>query len=93
MHAPEQGGADPESGRACEGPCRATQLQIVGFVLVERNRERAPVQSPGEEELWATETAEHDPALARALARRADPEKLFAVSVKALVESLLAHGN
>ncbi|MGW2559596.1 TetR/AcrR family transcriptional regulator [Streptomyces sp. NPDC001514] len=72
---------------------RAVQFQIVGFVLVERNRERAPVQSPGEEELWDTETAEHDPALARALARPADPEKLFSVSVKALVESLLAHGN
>lgn len=73
---------------------RAVQFQIVGFVLVERNRERAPVQSPGEMELWGTQTgaesAEHDPALARALARPANPEKLFAASVKALVETLLA---
>ncbi|MGW1882039.1 TetR/AcrR family transcriptional regulator [Streptomyces sp. NPDC001970] len=85
--------------RAAEA-VRAVQVQIVGFVLVERNRERAPVQSPGEEELWGTgngstedDPAEQDPALARALARPADPERLFAVSVRALVESLLSQGN
>ncbi|MGW7365613.1 hypothetical protein ACWGI8_19765 [Streptomyces sp. NPDC054841] len=48
------------------------------------------MQSPGEEELWGTESAEDDPVLARALARPTDPEKLFATSVKALVEALLA---
>ncbi|MFC5800687.1 TetR/AcrR family transcriptional regulator [Streptomyces formicae] len=73
---------------------RAVQFQIVGFVLIERNRERAPVQSPGEQELWGGHTAgdpaEEDVALARALARPADPEKLFALSVEALVKSLLA---
>ncbi|MER6998365.1 TetR family transcriptional regulator [Streptomyces sp. NPDC000410] len=78
--------------RAAEA-VRAVQFQIVGFVLVERNRERAPVQSPGEDELWGTETAEHDPDLARALARPADPERLFTRSVRALVESLLSPGN
>ncbi|WP_351225180.1 TetR family transcriptional regulator [Streptomyces sp. NPDC002133] len=83
--------------RAAEA-VRAVQVQIVGFVLVERNRERAPVQSPGEEELWGSasaedDPAEQDPALARALARPADPERLFAVSVRALVESLLSQGN
>ncbi|WP_406001631.1 TetR/AcrR family transcriptional regulator [Streptomyces sp. NBC_00829] len=68
---------------------RAVQFQVVGFVLVERNRERSPVQSPGERDLWDAGTAEHDPALARALARPANPEKLFASSVRALVRALL----
>jgi TetR/AcrR family transcriptional regulator, tetracycline repressor protein len=68
---------------------RAVQFQVVGFVLVERNRERSPVQSPGEGELWDARTAEHDPALARALARPADPERLFTSSVRTLVSALL----
>ncbi|MFE9254423.1 TetR/AcrR family transcriptional regulator [Streptomyces sp. NPDC006879] len=71
---------------------RAVQFQIVGFVLVERNRERAPIQSPAEGELW--DTGDHDPAedpaLVRALARPPDPERLFTLSVRALVRSLLA---
>ncbi|WP_030203169.1 TetR/AcrR family transcriptional regulator [Streptomyces sp. NRRL S-87] len=73
---------------------RAVQFQVVGFVLVERNRERSPVQSPGEGELWdPAETGAAvpgDPALRRALARPADPERLFLVSVKALAQALLA---
>ncbi|MBT2395072.1 TetR/AcrR family transcriptional regulator [Streptomyces sp. ISL-100] len=74
--------------RAAEA-VRAVQFQVVGFLLVERNRERAPVQSPGEGDLWSPVTAEHDPALARALARPADPEKLFTTSVRALASALL----
>ncbi|GAA1368192.1 TetR/AcrR family transcriptional regulator [Streptomyces beijiangensis] len=74
--------------RAAEA-VRAVQFQVVGYVLLERNRDRAPVQSPGESDLWTAPVAEHDPALARALARPADPERLFAVSMRALVESLL----
>ncbi|MDG4858680.1 TetR family transcriptional regulator [Streptomyces sp. T-3] len=69
---------------------RAVLFQVVGFVLVERNRERAPVQRPGEEELWDVQTAEHDPALARALATPPQPDKLFTASVRALVDGLLA---
>ncbi|MFC8667207.1 MULTISPECIES: TetR/AcrR family transcriptional regulator [Streptomyces] len=69
---------------------RAVQFQVVGHVLVERNRERAPAQHPGEEELWGARTAEEDPALARTLARAIDTEKLFTLSVKALVAGLLA---
>ncbi|MEU9209580.1 TetR family transcriptional regulator [Streptomyces sp. NPDC048415] len=69
---------------------RAVQFQVVGFVLVERNRERAPAQRPAEEELWGAEAAADDPALARALAGPVDQERLFATSVRALVESLLA---
>ncbi|MGW0389718.1 TetR/AcrR family transcriptional regulator [Streptomyces sp. NPDC003042] len=72
---------------------RAIQFQIVGFLLVERNRERSPAQSPGEGELWDPSTAPHDPALARALARPPDAERLFLLSVRALVASLLAVGG
>lgn len=72
---------------------RAVQFQVVGYVLVERNRERAPVQSPGEQELWDAESAERDQALARALARPVDPERLFTASVRALVEGLLGAGR
>ncbi|MGW4052893.1 TetR/AcrR family transcriptional regulator [Streptomyces sp. NPDC004779] len=69
---------------------RAVAFQVVGYVLVERNRERAPVQSPAEEELWDAGAADADPALARALAAPVEPERLFATSVRALVEGLLA---
>ena len=75
---------------------RAVQFQVVGHVLVERNRERSPVQRPGEEELWtekAADAAEDDRALARALAAPVDPERLFTTSVRALVKSLLSAGT
>ncbi|MCX4535912.1 TetR family transcriptional regulator [Streptomyces sp. NBC_00841] len=72
---------------------RAVQFQTVGFLLVERNRERSPVQCPGEGDLWGVATAEHDPALARALARPADQDRLFTASVRALVNGLLAVGG
>ncbi|MCX3059757.1 TetR/AcrR family transcriptional regulator [Streptomyces beihaiensis] len=72
---------------------RAVQFQVVGHVLVERNRERAPAQSPAEEELWDTPTAEDDRALARALAAPVDTERLFVTSVRALVKSLLETGS
>ncbi|GGY56978.1 TetR/AcrR family transcriptional regulator [Streptomyces omiyaensis] len=68
---------------------RAVAFQVVGYVLVERNRERAPAQSPAEEELWDAETADADPPLARALAAPVETDRLFAVSVRALVEGLL----
>ncbi|MBM7170983.1 helix-turn-helix transcriptional regulator [Streptomyces sp. G44] len=71
---------------------RAVQVLVVGHVLVERNRERAPAQHPGEDELWTARTAERDAALARALAGPLDPEALFTTSVKALVTGLLGPG-
>ncbi|QHC21835.1 TetR/AcrR family transcriptional regulator [Streptomyces sp. GS7] len=74
--------------RAAEA-VRAVQFQVVGFVLVERNRERSPAQHPSEGELWDAPTAGHDPALARALAAPADAGHLFRVSLEALVASLL----
>ncbi|MFD7980419.1 TetR/AcrR family transcriptional regulator [Streptomyces sp. NPDC059071] len=77
---------------------RAVQFQVVGHVLVERNRERSPAQSPAETELWAAETAAStdgpdDPALARALAAPVDTERLFPVAVRALVTGLLRSGT
>ncbi|GGP83347.1 TetR/AcrR family transcriptional regulator [Streptomyces melanogenes] len=77
-------------GTAAARVVRAVQFQVVGHVLVERYRERAPAQRPGEDELWHTAPAEDDPVLARALARPPDPERLFAASVRALVDGLLA---
>ncbi|WP_420032940.1 TetR/AcrR family transcriptional regulator [Streptomyces sp. cg28] len=79
-------------GAAAAEAVRAVLFQVVGHVLVERNRERAPVQRPGEEELWAgakAVAAEDDRALARALAAPVDSERLFETSVRALVKSLL----
>lgn len=82
-------------GRRAAELVRAVQFQVVGHVLVERNRERAPAQSPAETELWTddaatTEAAEADPGLARALAAPVDTEALFATAVRALVAGLLA---
>ncbi|MEU8528844.1 MULTISPECIES: TetR/AcrR family transcriptional regulator [Streptomyces] len=76
-------------GARAAGVVRAIQFHVVGHVLVERNRERSPAQSPAEEDLWAVETADRDPALARALARPVDTERLFATTVRALVTGLL----
>ncbi|WP_406860134.1 TetR family transcriptional regulator [Streptomyces sp. HUAS MG47] len=72
---------------------RAVQFHVVGQVLVERNRERAPAQSPAEQDLWAGEAAGEDPALARALARPVDTDRLFTRSVRALVSGLLDAGD
>ncbi|MFE7777498.1 TetR/AcrR family transcriptional regulator [Streptomyces sp. NPDC057445] len=88
----EMHSAGLRGARAAEA-VRAVQFQIVGFVLVERNRDRAPEQSPRGEKLWSTGTAERDTGLARALGRPANPEKLFVVSVRALVDSLLSRGT
>ncbi|MFJ9677657.1 TetR/AcrR family transcriptional regulator [Streptomyces sp. NPDC101194] len=77
-------------GARAAAAVRAVQFHTVGFLLVERNRERSPVQSPGEGDLWTAAASKDDPALARALARPADPDRLFADSVRALVAGLLA---
>ncbi|MFG3255481.1 TetR/AcrR family transcriptional regulator [Streptomyces sp. NPDC048172] len=74
--------------RAAEA-VRAVQFAVIGHLLVERNRERAPVQRPGEPELWSAASAEDDPALARALSRPPDAERVFTASIRALVTGLL----
>ncbi|WP_424214422.1 TetR/AcrR family transcriptional regulator [Streptomyces sp. BI20] len=68
---------------------RAVQFQIVGFVLVERSRERSPAHTAGEGALWEEAQGPEDPALSRALARPARPDRLFALSVRALVTALI----
>ncbi|MEU6122710.1 TetR family transcriptional regulator [Streptomyces sp. NPDC047123] len=78
--------------RAAEA-VRIVQLHVVGHVLVERNRARAPAQRPGEEELWTAQAAEQDAPLARALAGPVDPQALFATSVRALVAGLIGPGT
>ncbi|MER8045183.1 TetR family transcriptional regulator [Streptomyces sp. NPDC094032] len=70
----------------------AVQFQVVGHVLVERNRERSPAQTPADPEPWPptpdTPTTE-DPALTHALAAPVDTERLFTTAVRALVAGLL----
>jgi AcrR family transcriptional regulator len=68
---------------------RAVEFHVIGFVLVERNRERAPAQHPAGSELWDAATADDDPALARVLGAPPDLERLFTASSRALVESLI----
>ncbi|WP_042416847.1 TetR/AcrR family transcriptional regulator [Streptacidiphilus anmyonensis] len=75
-------------GTAAAEAVRALQFQIVGFVLVERNRERAPAQYPGEPDLWTAETAEQDPELATSFAAAPDLDTLFRTSVRGVISSL-----
>ncbi|RAG80729.1 TetR/AcrR family transcriptional regulator [Streptacidiphilus pinicola] len=75
-------------GAAAAEAVRALQFQVVGFVLVERNRERAPEQHPGEPDLWTTETAEQDPELAGSFAAAPDLDALFRAMVRGIVASL-----
>ncbi|MEZ0067318.1 TetR/AcrR family tetracycline transcriptional repressor [Streptacidiphilus sp. MAP12-20] len=79
-------------GAAAAEAVRALQFQVVGFVLVERNRERAPVQRPGEPDLWDTETAEQDPDLVVAFAAAPDIERLFRATIRGLVASFWGEG-
>ncbi|GHF30656.1 MULTISPECIES: TetR/AcrR family transcriptional regulator [Streptomyces] len=70
--------------RAAEA-VQAVQFQVVGHVLVERSRERAPEQRAPD----AVPGSGGDRALERALARQPDAERVFEVAVRALVEGLL----
>ncbi|MGP3978792.1 TetR/AcrR family transcriptional regulator [Streptomyces sp. 8N114] len=74
--------------RAAEA-VRAVQFSVIGHVLVERNRERAPLQYPGEPELWESDRETDDAALVRALATPPDAEKVFTATLRALVDGLL----
>jgi AcrR family transcriptional regulator len=79
-------------GAAAAEAVRALQFHVVGFVLVERNRERAPAQHPGEPDLWTAETAEQDPELAACLTAAPDVDALFRASVRALIAPLWQAG-
>lgn len=67
---------------------RAVQHHVIGFVLVERHTDRSPAQRPSVEELWQGEHAA-DTEMASALAAPADSDRLFDVSVRALVGALI----
>ncbi|MBO8190864.1 helix-turn-helix transcriptional regulator [Streptomyces oryzae] len=86
--AKEAHAAGLRGARAAEA-VRAVQFSVVGHVLVERNRERAPVQSPGEPELWKDDEETDDAALVRALATPPDAGKVFEATIRALVDGLL----
>lgn len=69
---------------------RALQFHVTGHVLAERAGGPGPVPHPAECDPWdARSAADGDPALARALTRPTDPERLFLTSVRALVDGLL----
>ncbi|NSC20944.1 helix-turn-helix transcriptional regulator [Streptomyces albus subsp. chlorinus] len=86
--AREAHAAGLRGARAAEA-VRAVQFSVVGHALLERNRERAPAQRPGEPALWERDPGTGDPALVRALATPPDTEKVFTVAVRALVDGLL----
>ena len=83
MHAAGLRGA-----RAAEA-VRAVQFTVIGHLLVERARERAPEQHPDEPELWSSARAEDDVELGAALALPPDTEQVFTASIRALVDGLL----
>lgn len=68
---------------------QAVQFQVAGFIMLERaltghEQEQAAVQA------WLSEVAEGgDPELAAGLNVNADPDELFEVAVRGLVESLV----
>ncbi|MGP3988147.1 hypothetical protein [Streptomyces sp. 3N207] len=75
--------------RAAEA-VRAVQFSVVGHVLLERNRERAPAQRPDEPGLWGgDDRGIDDPAPARALATPPYTEKVFSAAMRAMVDGLL----
>ncbi|MEV6107285.1 TetR family transcriptional regulator [Streptomyces sp. NPDC051940] len=75
-------------GRRAARAVRVLTFHAVGFVLVERNRERAPAPHPAEAELWDVPAAQNDAVLAREMAGPVDTERLYAASLEALVAGL-----
>ena len=70
---------------------RAILHHVVGCVLLERAVERSPQQHPTSAELWRdADEIGIDPTLAHALATPVDPERLFDLSLRALVTGLLS---
>lgn len=69
---------------------RAVLHHVVGYVLLERAVRRGPEQHPTTSELWkdADETG-IEPGLAHELARPVDEDRLFELSLRALVDGLL----
>jgi TetR/AcrR family tetracycline transcriptional repressor len=67
---------------------RAVLHHVVGYVLLERAVSRSPEQHPSAAELWGEE-AGTDTALAEALSIPLDPDRVFELSLLALVRGLL----
>jgi AcrR family transcriptional regulator len=76
------------SGAPAAEAVRAVQYHVIGFIMVERHTDRSPEQHPSAEELWRR-VHSADPELADALAAPVDPDRLFTLSIEALVASLL----
>ena len=76
------------SGARAAEAVHAVQYHVIGFILVERHTDRSPEQHPSAEELWHREDSTA-PEVADALAAPIDPDRLFAVSTRALVAALL----
>jgi TetR/AcrR family tetracycline transcriptional repressor len=77
------------SGPRAAEAVHAVQYHVIGFILVERHTDRSPEQHPSAGELWQREDSTA-PEVADALAAPIDPDRLFAVSARALVTALLA---
>jgi AcrR family transcriptional regulator len=75
-------------GVAAGEAVQAVQYQIAGFVMLERALENSVAEPPAVDE-WRAELALEDPELAGSLTNGADGDRLFALSVRALAESLL----
>ncbi|MFE3204952.1 TetR/AcrR family transcriptional regulator [Embleya sp. NPDC055664] len=67
---------------------QAVQYQVAGFVMLERALENSAAEPPAVDE-WRAELAHDDPELADSLNNVTDGDRLFVLSVRALVESLL----
>ncbi|MYS81666.1 TetR/AcrR family transcriptional regulator [Embleya scabrispora] len=67
---------------------QAVQYQIAGFVMLERALENSAAEPPAVDH-WRGELALEDPELAASLSNVTDGDRLFVLSVRALVESLL----
>jgi AcrR family transcriptional regulator len=76
-------------GVAAAEAVQAVQYQVAGFVMLERALENSAAEPPAVDE-WRAELALKDPDLAGNLTNGADGDRLFVLSVRALVESLLA---
>ena len=81
-------GAAGLQGTAGALAVRAVLHHVVGYVLLERAVSHSPEQHPSAAELWDGEVGA-DAALAQALSAPLDPDRLFELSLSALVCGLL----
>ena len=80
------------SGSRAAELVQAVQYHVIGFVLIERHTGRSPEQHPSAEELWHAEHVS-DAEMAAVLAAPVDQDRLFDVSIRALVTALSASGD